>query len=103
MGAQNPGETHPAAGELLEDDREGGVVDLVTPVLVRGIEPEQPEGFHRLDESVRILVAVLHPRSDRTHLAIDECPDGLCDESLILIQVNHGLSLSVLCYRPQRQ
>src|ERR1700686_5507225 len=102
MGAQDPGETHPAAGELLEDDRERGVVDLVAPVLVRDIEPEQPESFHRFDEPVRILVAVLHPRSDRNHLAIDEFPDGLCDGSLILVQMNTGLSLSVLCYPPPR-
>src|ERR1700730_1451015 len=102
MSAQDSGETHPAAGQLLEDDREGGVVDLVAPVLVGNVEPEQTDRLHRLDEPVRILVAVLHLRRDRYDLAIDEFPNCLCDESLILVQVNHGVSFSLLCYRPQR-
>ena len=93
MRAENAGETHPAARQLLEDDREGRVIDLVAAVLLGHVEAEETERLHRLDETVRVFVAMFHRGGDRNDLPVDELANGLRDQSLILIELNHGCLL----------
>src|SRR5207245_1399411 len=68
-------ETHPAAAELLDDHRVGGVVEAEAAVLERDGGAEEPELLHALDQRLRVLVGVLVAARDRHHLALDEAPD----------------------------
>ncbi len=92
MRAEDAGEAHPAARQLLEDDREGGVVDFAAAVLLGDIEAEEAERLHRLDERVRVLVAVFHAGGNRNDLAIDELADRPRNQLLFLVQLEHGIS-----------
>ena len=84
MGADDPGERHPAARQLLEDDGERRVVHRRAAVLLGDVEPEEPQLLHRLDEGVRVLAPMLHLGRDRRDVALDELADGLNDELLIV-------------------
>src|SRR5204863_329335 len=68
-------EAHPAAAELLDDHRVGGVVEAEAAVLERDGGAEEPELLHALDQRLRVLVGVLVAARDRHHLALDEAPD----------------------------
>ncbi len=103
--AEDAREAHPPARQLLEDDGEGGVVDVAAAVLLGDVEAEQAQRLHRLDERVRVLVAVFHARGNRDHFAIDELADRPRDQLLLLVQLEHGISWKtevVQAFRPAR-
>jgi len=83
---EDAGQPHPAARQFLEDERERRRIDLAAAVGVGNIEPEQSERLHRLDQRMRVLVAVLHRRRDRHHVALHELADGLRDELLLVVE-----------------
>ena len=82
MGAEDARQPEPAAGELLEDAREGRVVGAGTVVVRRHIQAEQTDVDHLPDERRRVLVAMLHRRGDRHHLTVDEVAHGFDDQRL---------------------
>src|SRR5438046_98138 len=75
MRVEDAREAHPAAAELLDDHRVGGVVEAEAAVLERDGGAEEPELLHALDQRLRVLVGVLVAARDRHHLALDEAPD----------------------------
>ena len=93
MRPDNARQPHPAARQLLEDHRERGVVDSAPPYSSGTFSPNSPKRPHRLDQRVRIFVAMLHLGRDRDDVSIDEFADRPRDQPLVVVQLKHRVSL----------
>ena len=73
-----------AALDLLARERLGDEVEPRAAVLLRDDDPEDPQLGHPLDqlEVEPVVDVVLH--RDRQHPLVDEGPDGLLDEALLV-------------------
>jgi hypothetical protein len=81
VGVDDAGDRHPAAGELLDDERVGQQRLAEAAVLLGDRQPEQPHVAHALDDVGRVRVVVLQTLRVRDDLLAHELPhrgqDGL--------------------------
>jgi hypothetical protein len=80
----DPGDAHPAPGDLLDGERIGQQRLTEAAVLLRDHQAEEAQLLEALDDLRRILVLVLELLGDRDDLLVDELPDRLEDLGLVL-------------------
>ena len=86
VAAEDAGDAHPAARDLLEGQRERHGVRLEPAVGLGHGEPEEPEPAHALDDLGRVAALVLPVARDRHDLAVDERAQGVAEEPLLVAQ-----------------
>ncbi len=79
---EDPGHRHPAARDLLDDQRVGEERLAETAELLGDHQAEQAHLLHALDDLGRVLVGVLQLGRDRQDLLVDEGPH--CGEDVLL-------------------
>ena len=82
---------HPAAGDLLDDQRVGEQRLAEAAVLLGDHQAEDPHLLHALDDLRRVLVLVLELGGDRQDLLVDELADELDELVLLLGEAVRGL------------
>jgi hypothetical protein len=82
VGVDDAGQAHPAAGELLDDERVGQQRLAQAAVLLRDHEAEDAHVGHAGDDVRRVLVLVLQFGRDGEHPLVDEGPHGVDDLAL---------------------
>jgi hypothetical protein len=103
VGVDHPGDAHPAAGDLLHDERVGQQRLTEAAVLLGDGEPEDAQLLESVDDLLRIDVAVLELLGDRDDLLVDEAAHRRQDLALDvgeiggLRQAGHGSSSGRLC------
>ena len=89
-------DAHPAAGDLLDDERVGQQRLAQAAVLLGDHQPEDAELLEPLDDLGGVLVRVLELGGDRQDLLVHERADGLEDlgldvgEALGLAEATHA-------------
>ena len=97
MGSDNAGKSHPAAGQLFEDQCECGVVDSAAVKFLRDVEAEESQALHRLDQRVRILTPMLHAGGHGKDFAFHKIAHGPRDHLLLFGEFEHGFSSRSAC------
>jgi len=72
----DPGDAHPAAGDLLDGQRVGQQGLAEAAVLFGDGQAEQPHLAHGVDDLLRVLVVVFQPLGVRDDLPVRELPHG---------------------------
>ncbi len=85
-----PGQAHPAASQLLGDQRVAGRADLRLAPRLRDGQAEDAQLLHLLDELLRVGVGVLELAHHRLDVAVDELAHQLDDRALFLGQLVHA-------------
>ncbi len=93
MAADDPGDSHPAARYLLEDNRQRDHVGSHPAVLLGHEQPEQPHVPHGGHNLFGVPAGLLPFPGHRADLVVDERADGVPEQSLLVGQLEvHGHS-----------
>src|SRR5579875_814787 len=90
VGAEDAGQSQPAAGKLGEDAREGDVIDLAAAELLGHVQSEQAHARHLAGERVRVFAAMLHRARHRDHFTLHELAHGSQNEPPLLGGLRHS-------------
>ena len=91
VAAEDAGDAHPAAGDLLEHQGEGDRVEVEAAVLLGDGDAEQAHVGHALDDLGGVATGLLPLTGDRDDLVVDEVAEQRTELALVLVELEvHG-------------